>query len=66
MSWQPIDTAPKDGGPVWAKGENYGDSINYGHHCCWAYWDGKYWRGAEIEQPILKYLTEWMTHDHRA
>jgi len=24
MNWQPIETAPKDGSPVWAKGYNYG------------------------------------------
>ena len=68
-NWKPIDTAPKDGRPVWSRGNNWGDPSK-GQHCCWAYWDGSNWIAAEVDGEVdggetLTYLTEWMEADLR-
>ncbi|OGT59730.1 MAG: hypothetical protein A3E01_04515 [Gammaproteobacteria bacterium RIFCSPHIGHO2_12_FULL_63_22] len=42
MNWLPIDDAPKDGRPVWARGNNFGDAAQ-GQHFTWAYWNGHEW-----------------------
>ncbi len=58
MNWQPIETAPKDGRPVWARGYDYGDK-SQGEHRRWAWWNGRYWQDAS-DDSILTHLTEWM------
>ena len=62
MTWQPIETAPKDGRPVWVKGDNYGNPMD-GQHCCWAWWDGHSWlsdgAGADGSSELL-YLVSWL------
>lgn len=59
--WQPIETAPRDGSPVWVKGYNYGNP-NSGEHRTWAWWDGNGWVDAFAigESSVLTYLVEWM------
>lgn len=58
-NWKPINTAPKDGRPVWVRGNNWGDPSK-GQHCHWAYWDGSNWIAAGVDGATLTYLTEWM------
>lgn len=60
--WQPIETAPKNGVPVWVRGNNYGDEEK-GLHACFGWFDGADWRSVDFGengQSILKYLTHWM------
>lgn len=60
--WQPIDTAPRDGRPVWARGDNWGHQEK-GQHCCWAWHDGANWKSADSDedgQTTLAYLREWL------
>lgn len=59
MEWQPIGSAPKDGRPVWVKGDNYGNPME-GQHCCWAWWDGHSWREAGHEDSELTFLVSWL------
>lgn len=65
--WQPIETAPKDGGPVWVRGTNYGDQSK-GLHACWGWFDGDDWRSVDFSengQSKLMYLTGWMPQPQR-
>ncbi len=62
-NWRPIDSAPKDGRPVWARGNNWGDPSK-GRHCQWAYWDGADWIAAGVDGATLTYLIEWMENDN--
>lgn len=58
--WVRIELAPKDGFPLWVRGNNYGDKSR-GQHCCWAYWTGSGWYEAGSETPSeLLYLTDYM------
>lgn len=57
--WQPIDSAPKDGRPVWVKGADWGDT-DRGWHCIWAWWDGDHWREASPHESVLEHLRYWM------
>lgn len=58
MEWKPIETAPKDGSPVWVKGYNYGNKSK-GEHRHFAWWDGENWIEAASESE-LSYIVEWM------
>jgi|GEM_PF-5340035 len=62
MEWQPIETAPKDGRPVWAKGNNWGKT-DAGEHFCWVYWDGDSWQSQSCSDhgsSTMLYLVAWM------
>lgn len=56
--WQPIETAPKDGTEIQARGYNWGDRTR-GRHRVLAKWWGNEWHDADDEDTVLKYLTEW-------
>jgi hypothetical protein len=58
-AWRPIETAPKDGQPVWVKGYNFGEESK-GIHCCWAWFDGHNWYEPGFESSMLMYLVSWM------
>lgn len=58
-SWRSINEAPKDGTPVFAKGNNYGKP-ECGVHCCWAYFKDGQWHAADGENLPLEYLTEYL------
>ena len=40
--WQPIETAPKDGRPVWVRGNDWGEDAGPNHYG-WAYFDSGKW-----------------------
>lgn len=61
--WKTIETAPKDGSPIWARGYDYGEKKNAMHYC-WAWFDGKSWRASTMTpegQAVLSYLVEWVS-----
>jgi hypothetical protein len=60
VAWQPIETAPKDGTPVWVRGWNWGKEGTQ-RHACYAWWDGEEWRETKgsDEAGFLRYLTDW-------
>lgn len=57
--WEPIETAPKDCRPVWARGWDHG-MCNTTRHYAWVYFDGGEWRFAGHERSFAKHLTDWM------
>lgn len=59
MDWQPIETAPKDGRPVWVRGQDWGKFGN-ARHFGWAFFDGDVWKWADAARGNAVYLTEWM------
>lgn len=62
MTWQPIESAPKDGRPVWVRGNNWGKPDS-GHHYGWAYFDDDEWRWPDArneEGGTATFLTHWM------
>lgn len=60
--WRPIDSAPKNGTEIEARGHNWGDKTR-GMHRLIVYWNGKEWRDAYDEDSTLKYLIEWRPYD---
>lgn len=64
IDWKPIDDAPKDGSPVWARGNNFGIPSK-GQHYTWAFWNGEHWEPPMTFQDEdgggnLKFLTHYM------
>ena len=62
ITWAPITTAPRDGSPVWVRGDNYNDPRNGQHHC-WAWWDttlGTWFNAHTPDSSRLEYLTHWL------
>ena len=59
--WQPIETAPKDGRPVWVRGNDWGEDAGPNHYG-WAYFDsGKWmWPAPVAEGGEAAYLTHWL------
>ena len=59
--WQPIETAPKDGRPVWVRGNDWGEDAGPNHYG-WAYFDsGKWmWPAPVAEGGEATYLTHWL------
>lgn len=57
--WQTIESAPRDGRPVWVTGWNFG-KVDGERHYCWAYWHGDQWNSADAEPSHLQHLTHWM------
>jgi len=59
LDWRPIAEAPRDGRPLWVRGNNYG-SPKKGRHFCWAHWDGTNWIASGVGGETLLYLTDYM------
>lgn len=58
--WQSIETAPKDGRPVWARGYNRGNR-SAGMHTGFVYWDGEEWMwGGHLSGNHAIYVHEWL------
>ena len=60
--WQPIETAPKDGRPVWVRGNDWGEDAGPNHYG-WAYFDsGKWMWPAPVAEGggEATYLTHWL------
>lgn len=67
MNWQPIESAPKDGRPVWVRGMDFGKPEGL-VHTAWATFDSTAgeWSSANKRtfatsghSKYLKYLTHW-------
>jgi len=59
MSWEPIESAPKDGSPVWARGHNWGNPNN-AHHCGWVFFDSGTWLWAGPDSGEATHIDEWL------
>jgi hypothetical protein len=63
INWQPMDTAPKNGMPIWVRGHDHG-LPDGDMHCTIAWWAGNHWRAAALEYPRgavkLEYLDGWV------
>ncbi len=60
MEWQDINTAPKDGRPVWVTGWDFG-AEDGSRHYCWAYYHGGEWlEPNSAGASELTHLTHWM------
>lgn len=65
LNWKPIDTAPKDGRPVWVRGWDWGNE-NKERHYGWVFWDDRVdeWRegfsGENTRGSMMQYLTDWL------
>lgn len=60
MNWKPIETAPRDGGPIWARGRDWGERNN-DTHAGFVWWNGRAWVWAgHISNNLAIYVTEWL------
>lgn len=58
--WQPLENAPKDGSPVWARGFEFGNKDS-GVIAGWIYWneDAGAWVWAGFDKRYTHRLTEF-------
>lgn len=59
MIWQPIESAPKDGSPVWARGHNWGNPSNARHYG-WVFFCDGAWLWAEPDGGEATHIDEWL------
>lgn len=59
MEWLPIDSAPKDGRPVWIRFHAWGDKAQP-MHATWAWWNGDVFEEAGTQGSWLIYAIEWL------
>lgn len=65
--WRTIESAPKDGSPVWARGWDWGKPGTT-RHVGWVYWNGDQWAwsSGSSEPSFATHLTDWMPSDSRS
>jgi hypothetical protein len=62
MNWESLDTAPRDGQPVWARGYDWGKRGNPMHYG-WVYFsDGWQWAGSSPrpDDSSASFVIEWL------
>jgi hypothetical protein len=57
--WQDIETAPRDGSRVYAKGRDFGNPEG-DEHFCWVVWERGEWLDADDENTTCMYLTHYL------
>ena len=57
--WRKIETAPKDGTPIWVRGFDFGNPKGQKHYG-WVHWDGERWLWAGCTDGIASHITHWL------